>query len=322
VMLRKDDEKEKYIIGGSSTKNMVSTFDTERARDWQLFSHRLFHSFFESKITATKYHEPPVLNFYEGLATYYENISMKSLPESIKNRLNIFPDKKMADLFERYTYMRFKNSLTLSLAPLSEIQILSSPAKIEFLHYTQAPLLVKHLEDLAAEKTGKEDNIIRYIVDHKEDNTVTPDKLANKLLDKNGVDFIARYMSKDELLPLWNLSSIGEENKEVIQRLNIFEYDMYTWFYQENSLYIYDVLDTDKLLKLSHEADKEGLHFADTKTEASVKTMSPTVYNLLKEYMLRAKVCSVDVKANHAREDLLSNKSNVDKWNAFKNNFN
>lgn len=321
VLLKKDDMKQDYIISGSSTKNLVSSFDPEVARDWQLFGHRLFHSFFESEVTATKYHEPPVLNFYEGLATYYENISMKSLPENIKNRLNIFPDNEMADLFERYTYMKLKNPSNFSLTPMLEMEISTSPAKVEFLHYTQAPLMVKCLEDLAAKKTGKEDNIIHYIVKHKDDNSVTPDKIANSLLGEDGRTFTEKYIRGDEIVPLWGLNSKGGENKDVIEKLNIFEYNMYTWFYQENTLYIYDVLDTDMLSKLSQEADKEALHFADTITETNVKNMSPTVYNLLKEYMLRAKVCAVDVKDKYSREALLINKINVDKWNDFKNNY-
>lgn len=321
VLLRKDEVNQDYIISGSSTKNLVSTFDPEVARDWQLMGHRLFHSFFESEITATKYHEPPVLNFYEGLATYYENISMKNLPENIKNRLNIFPDNEMAELFERYTYMKLKNPLNLSLIPNLESEISSSPAKIEFLHYTQAPLIVKYLEDLAAKKTGTQDNIINYIVENKDDNSINIEKIVNSLLGKDGTTFIGKYISGDVVVPLWELTSSGAENKEVIEKLNIFEYNMYTWFYQENTLYIYDVLDTNKLLKLSQEADKQGLHFADAITEANVKNMSPTVYNLLKEYMLRAKVCSVNLKDKYSREALLTNKDNLKIWNDFKNNF-
>lgn len=321
VLLRKDDMKKDYIISGASTKNLVSTFDPEVARDWQLMGHRLFHSFFESEVAATKYHEPPVLNFYEGLATYYENISMKSLPENIINRLSIFPDNEMSDLFQRYTYMKLKDPSNYSLSPMLELEMSTSPARIEFLHYTQAPLLVKYLENLAAKKTGKEDNIINYIVKHKGDNSVTPDKIVNNLLGTDGSAFIKKYINSDEIVPLWDLSSKGEENKEIIEKLNIFEYNMYTWFHQENTLYLYDVLEANKLSKLSQEADIEGLHFADVRTEANIKTMSPTVYNLLKSHVLQAKVCSVDKSDKNAREDLLINKSNIDKWNNFKRNY-
>ena len=320
VLLRKDDINQDYIISGSSTKNIVSTFDPEVFRDWQLLGHRLFHSFFESEVTATEYHEPPLLNFYEGLATYYENISMKSLPENIKDRLN-FLDKEMSEIFERYIYMKLKDPLNFSLIPKLERKILPSAAKIEFLHYTQAPLIIKYLEGLAFKKTGKEDNIINIIIKYKDDNSITSDIIVNNLLGKDGRTFTEKYISGDKIVPLWSLSNNGEDNKDVIKKLNIFEYNMYTWFYQENTLYIYDVLDINKLSKLSKEADKLGLHFADSITEVNTKKMSLTVYNLLKEHMLRAKVCSVNIKDKYSREALLINKSNLKVWNDFKNNY-
>lgn len=317
VLLRKDEVSHNYIISGSSTKNLVSTFDNEIARDWQLLGHRLFHSFFESQVTATKYHEPPLLNLYEGLATYYENISMKSLPENIKNQLNIDPDNEILELFQRYIYMKLKNPSNYSLIPILERKIFVSPAKIEFLHYTQAPLIVKYLEDSAFKKYGKRDNIINYILKNKDDNSVTVGSIANSLLGNGAMVFTHKYISGDEILPLWGLSN-KEENKDVIGKLNTFEYNMYTWFYRENTLYSYDVLNDDKLSDLSKEADKQGLHFADTMTEANVKKMSPTIYSLLKEYKLRAKVCSVNINDKYSRESLLVNKNNLEIWNNYK----
>ena len=189
VLLRKDEVNDNYIISGSSTRNIVSTFDTEIARDWQLLGHRLFHSFFESQVTATKYHEPPLLNLYEGLATYYENISMKNLPENIKNQLNIDPENEILELFQRYVYMKLKNPSNYSLIPILERKIFASQAKIEFLHYTQAPLIVKYLEDLVFEKNGKKDNIINYILKNRGDNSVTVGRIANSLLGKEATVF-------------------------------------------------------------------------------------------------------------------------------------
>jgi hypothetical protein len=321
VVLRKDGENKSYIIGGLSTQNLASSFDPENKRDWQLLSHRLFHSFFESKIPSDRYLKAPSLEFYEGLATYYENMSLNNLPENIKTSLNIFPEKEFGYLFERYAYMRLKDPQNLSLIPLNELQLQQSPARIEFLHYTQMPLTVGYMENLISEKTGEKDNILNYIIENRADNSMTVEKIASSLLGKDSKDFVSKYLSGDELLPLWTtIANKNEGDKAVVNRLNEYEFELYTWFSLENQLYQYDFTNQSDLVKLSQEADKEGAEFGDKATEETVKNASPTIYNLLKEYALRAKVCSVAFNDSSLREKLLTSQNNLDKWDTFKKN--
>lgn len=321
VLLRKDGENSNYIIGGLCNQNLASTFDPKSKRDWQLLSHRLFHSFFESKVMSDKYLKAPYLEFYEGLATYYENMSMQSLPQNITASLDISSEKEIGYLFERYSYMRLKEPVNLALVPLSEMQLQQSPGRIEFLHYTQMPLTINYMESLIKDKSGKQDNILNYILKNSSNNLLTVENITANLLGKDSEDFIKRYLKGAELLPLWNtIANRQESDKATISRLNSYEYDMYTWFSMENQLYRYDKMDESNLSKLAEEADKQGVHFADGDTEDMVRRSEPAVYNLLKEYALRSKVCDVQYNDASLREKLLANQSNLDKWDTFKNN--
>jgi hypothetical protein len=321
VMLRKSKENQNYIIGGVSTQNLASTFDPENKRDWQLLSHRMFHSFFEAKIPTDRYLKAPLLEFYEGLATYYENISLGSLPENIKGSLNLSYDKEFQHLFERYAYMRLKDSKSLSLIPLKEAELQGSPARIEFLHYTQMPLTVGYMEQLISKDTGKKDNILSYILKNSKDNTITVDKIANRLLGKNSSDFVARYLRGSEILPLWNIYANNlDKEEDIVKRLNNYEFELYTWFSLENSLYKYDFADIKELEMLVKEADREKVKFESDATEGIIKDKSPTIYKLLKAHALRAKVCSLEYSDASLREKLLASQSNLDKWDTFKKN--
>lgn len=322
VLLRNNDETNNYIIGGVCTQNLASTFDSQNKRDWQLLSHRLFHSFFETKIPSDKFIKAPLLGFYEGLATYYENMSLNSLPQNIRDTLAISSDKEFAYLFERYSYMRLKEPKNLALVPSEENLLQESPARIEFLHYTQMPLTINYLEDLINKKTGKKDNILNFIIEKSSDNTTMVENIVDKLLGKDSKDFEAKYLNGTDIVPLWSiLANRQESSTAVIKRLNEYEYDLYTWFRMENQLYKYDQLEETNLEKLAKEAEVEGACFADTDTEYIVKKSSPLIYELLKEYALRAKVCNIDYKDISLREKLLTGQSNLEKWDTFKKSF-
>jgi hypothetical protein len=259
------------------------------------------------------------LEFYEGLATYYENVSLNNLPENIKTSLKISSDKELGYLFERYAYMKLKDPQNLSLVPLDEVQLQQSPARIEFLHYTQMPLTVGYMESLISEKAGKKDNVLNYIIENRDDKSMTVEKIASKLLGKDSKDFVNKYLNGHELLPLWStIANKNEDDTAVVNRLNEYEFELYTWFSLENALYKFDFADQSDLVKISQEADKQGAEFGDKATEETVKNASPTIYNLLKEYALRAKVCSIAFNDSSLREKLLSSQSNLVKWDTFK----
>lgn len=321
VLLRKEfvDEKDTgYVIAGVSSQNSGSTFDSNNLRDWQLMSHRLFHTFFDLAKPNNEFHEEPLLALMEGLSTYYENQSLSSLPEKIKSNLNIDSEKEFIKLFERYTYLRLKDAADLSLGLGETEKYSSSPAKTEFLHYNQSPVLVKFIEDKLCEETKTEDNILKYILSYNENTTITVDKILGDLLKDDYEEIKNNYIYGSEIIPLWYLKSNNSDNLETLNNLNNFEVDMYSWFRSENMLYVFNRISEENLEKISEEAVKENVQFATPEIEENIKNFSPTEYKMLKQYALRAKICEVDFNDTLLRQKLLVDQSKIQKWDDYK----
>lgn len=214
--------------------------------------------------------------------------------------------------------MKLKSPEYLNFALSDEARISASPGRTEFLHYTQAPLVVKYMEETIAKNTSNENNILNYILENKDEESLSMDSIAKVLMGEDSKDFINKYVKGYEIVPLWDLAKAsGGDNRDVINSLNEYEYLLYTWFSQENELYKNDNLSADNLVKIAEEADNEGVRFASEDLEKQIKDMSPTMYNLLKEYALRVKVCSLELGSPYLREQLLSNRENTEKWNEF-----
>ena len=119
---------------------------------------------FDSRIPTQTFHAAPNLWFYEGLATYYENASMSALPEKQREQLGIRPEWQFQSLFNRYLTIRIKDPALFSFAPMDEALISESEGRKEFLHYIQAPLVVKLVEDRASELSGQQDAVLHAIL--------------------------------------------------------------------------------------------------------------------------------------------------------------
>ena len=132
--LNKADEKN--IFAGAGLSSVGSTFDPESERDMELLSHRMFHAFFDSNLKNADLLAPPYLWLYEGLAVYNEI-------ESLDNR-----EENWRNLRKRYDYAKEKYKGKLELIPEREVSYINFGYKMEFLHYTQAPLIVKQNEKL------------------------------------------------------------------------------------------------------------------------------------------------------------------------------
>jgi hypothetical protein len=319
VLLRKDPEDSLYIMGGSATQTIGATFDNENLRDWELMGHRLFHAFFDKKVNIHEFHAAPNVWFYEGLATYYENMSMKALPESIKVRLGIDSEESFKLLYKKYLYMSLKDAHTLSIAPMDEEKFQNSQGMEEFLHYTQAPLVIKTIEESSVLKGNTPDKMLKYILEHSnERNLLTVSNIIHEALGDVTNEFAQKYIFGKEILPLDFDNGENPENAEqVINSLNLMEYTLWTWFNSENPNYPLDKLGTLGLETLTQEAEKVGVHFASDDIENKVKRVSPTVYSLLKQYALRAQVCNARFEDENLRLELLGNNVNISVWEEF-----
>jgi hypothetical protein len=294
VLLRNDPQNHFYLMGGSGVQNVATTFDPANPRDWELMGHRFFHAFFDYRITSTKFHEAPQLWFYEGLATYYENMAMASLPEKIRNNCGLDPSKSFLALFRRYLYMRLKEPYQLAIAPMNEKALAQSSGTTEFLHYTQAPLIVKYAEDVSYLNTNSRDRILKFILNNNADELELKHVFRFAMGDKAD-NFARHYLFNTEILPLWYLGNDSKEDPaRVVRQLNELEYTLWTWFRLENPQYPIDKLSLQGLDRQAATAEKAGLRFAGDELEVQVKQLSPTVYRLLKQYALRAKTAGAD----------------------------
>jgi len=306
------------LMGGLSTQTMGATFDPENSRDWQLLSHRLFHAFFDYKLTSQKFHTAPQLWLYEGLATYYENNSMKHIDSAIQKRLSLKDD--FLSLFKRYLYFSIKDKGILSIVPMNEENFAESGGMTEFLHYTQAPLVVKAMEDMSYRKYGKGDRILKYILSNARNESIDMKEIVKNALGEDSIPFASKYLFGHEILPLWYLAQNNKEDEnEMLMSLDNYEYTLWTWFKLEEANYPIDKLLKDEINNAELIKAAKEIKFEDSNIEDNIYKISPTIYKLLKVYSLRAKVCDVDFKDPLIRLKLLGDDSKQIKWEEYKN---
>lgn len=304
------------ILGGCGRSIICSSFNKDNLRDWQLLSHRMFHSFMDTALPLSDFHTPPTLWITEGLATYYENMALESLSDSFKNKFNICANKEFKKLFDRYLYTVLKDPYNFSFPPMDEVNI-SSAGKIEFLHYTQAPLIIKLIEDTYS-KNNEKDIILNNLLSLDISKDFSLQELFTKVLENNLDNFAMNYLFNNQILPMWYLNNdLSENEDEMVRNLNYFEYVLYTWMILEDYYYVQDTLSTYELCSLSNLADKNKISFNSPSIENQVKQYSPTIYSLLKQYALRARVCNVHYSDKYLRYKLLGDNANIKSWETF-----
>lgn len=319
LLLNMNAQDSLYIMGGAGAHTIGSTFDPTVKRDWELLSHRMFHAFFDNAVKNSTFYRPSQLWMYEGLATYYENISLESLSPALRTSLHIHVEKSFGALFRRYAYMRLKDPQLLSIPPAQENRISFSAGLTEFLHYTQAPLVIRLLEDHLVSQ-GKGDNqILRYILQNAENSTLQAEDILKAVLGQESSSFVQQYIQGDVILPLWYLGEGSEEDPvQVIKELNEYEYVLWTWFRLEDERYRQDILTADGLNHAVQAAAAQGVAFADAAVEEQVASCSPTVYKLLKQYAYRAALCGLDMSDPLLRYKILGQQENIDRWEQWK----
>lgn len=315
IILRKEKDNN-YILSGSGKNLIGSTFDFDNLRDWELLSHRLFHSFMDSKIKVKDFHRPPNLWITEGLATYYENIALESLNETLKFKLKVDSDYEFLKIYKRYLYITLKDPNRFSIIPMEEGKI-TSGGKIEYLHYTKAPLIIKFIEDKRSKANLKENAILDYILNIKDFNNYNLKDMFYKVLGMEVNIFAMNYLFGTEILPMFYLNNRDENLEETIKDLNDYEYILWTCFFNEDSFYVKDKLSSYKLFEILKKAERENVRFAPILLEKEIEGFSKTIYALLKEYFLRAKLCKIPYGELNMRYFILEDKNNIKIWSDF-----
>jgi len=279
------------IIGGAGRGSVAASFDPDLMRDWQLLSHRMFHAFFDSVAPYASFHMPGNLWFFEGLATYYENMAMEALPDTLKTRLDIDVNRQMTLLFNNYLYMRIKDPRAFGFPPMHEEE-LTLDAQVEFLHYTAAPLIVKLLEDRARQKSGQRDAALRYCVNNSDsfDERFVSFEAALELLgEKEGQKFSEDYVVSIETPPLWNLKKYQPSDERIRAGLNEIEQVLGSWFRQVNEKYPIDIVSRERLQEAVESLNDRRVLFLSVETSLLLEDYCLPLYALLNDYYYTAK---------------------------------
>lgn len=270
------------ILGGCGRHVICSSFNPYEVRDWQLLAHRMFHSFMDTALPLSDFHMPPNLWLTEGLATYYENVALNVLSDNLKGELGIHVDKEFNRLYTRYLYAKLKDSTHFAFPPMAE-KYIRSVGKLEFLHYTYAPLIVKYIEDTFAIPPQQPHRMLRILLNLGSHEPFSMQKFFTLILGPQVDAFAQNFLFEDDLLPLWYLSdSSFFTPEELIDDLNYFEYLLYSWFVLEDPTYKMAELSlphSESCLTLS---EPNHLSFAHPSIEDQVKTYSASLYQALK----------------------------------------
>lgn len=217
------------LFAGSSRSLITADFDFNDKRDWQLLSHRLFHSFMDSKLDNPLFHIPPNLWVTEGLASYYEHKALEILPNEFKEKLKISFNEEFKNLHRIYRYTLKKAPSLYGFPPMVEGE-LKIKALIEYLHYYKAPLLINFFEEESP--LTSEDKFINYLINLDNLNKFSlPDMFYFILKDKIN-EFSINYIFNSAIIPS-SLDLTGDL-KDIKNTIENFEEMINSWFLLDN----------------------------------------------------------------------------------------
>ena len=220
--------------------------------------------------------------------------------------------KEMAILYTRYLYMTLKEPSRFRIIPMEEGSI-RSHGKIEFLHYTKAPLLVYFIESLK-NSCGNKHEIIEYLINNK-DKSFSMQNLFYNLLGFRCDSFASKYLFGNSIIPLWDLKE-HLDDKEVICNLQEYEYILWTWFLGEEENYIKDDLreynkNIEEIISL------RNINIYNSYLTKEIEGYSKELSFLLKAWIIRSNICSVFSQDENIRYKLLKDKENLRIWKEF-----
>ena len=280
ILLPRAGESAPDVLGGSGNATIAASFNAEQLNDWKLLGHRMFHSFFDSAAKDYWYHLPVNLWLYEGLATYYENLSVSALNASLRETIGANPDRQFAVIFAQYLYMKSKHPDFCDIVPMNEPSLVDSPTSIEFLHYTAAPLLVKYFEQLSSENGNLPDALLKYCLKQSGnlDEPILAAGASDALLGSGSTDFFSSYCLSSGIPPLWDLSGFLPDAKDTAESLNYIEALIGSWAVYEDAEYEGSLIDVYALEELMEQAETAKADFADEETMQKIKNYSPVLY--------------------------------------------
>lgn len=264
-------------LGGCGTHAICMSFDAKNPRDWQLLAHRMFHSFMDAQFPLSDFHMPPQLWLTEGLATYYENIALDSLSDTLKTALDLNSSDEFCKLFTRYLYSKLKPYSLFNFPPMTEKSI-RSLGLLEFLHYTHAPLIMKYIQDHYGSTPN---DLITHLKTSMIHHTFSMETFFTTLLGNDVDHFAHDYLFGTRILPLWTLQSPKILTIDaLIEDLNYFEYLLYSWLVHERPDYV-QITIPKALSAIPFSASETAIGYLGTVQSQALRSYSPTLYHLI-----------------------------------------
>ncbi len=293
--------EEKQIIGGAGRHSVGASFNPENSRDWELLSHRMCHAFLDSSLHGQTIHKASLLWLSEGLATYYENIALQQMPESMRISYGWKEDLQFAKIYDQYLYMRWKEPLLYQIAPMEEDE-LKSQAQVEFLHYIQAPLMIKRLETIA----GK-DSVLHELLKCYKWDSFSMEDMVKQLLKNDFEENWGNYFVGKQDIPLWELGEAARDDLIIIEHLNAAELMLGSWLNKELEYYPIEKISIEELKSLKENSEFNQLSYADPETEKRIREYSKLIDELLKANCLKIKEAGFEIGDPMARYEYLKN---------------
>ncbi|MDR1157659.1 MAG: hypothetical protein LBK75_05045 [Oscillospiraceae bacterium] len=304
VLLPSDSSPDGKIMGGAGTGTVAASFDRASLRDWQLLAHRMFHAFYDTLAPYAAAHTPPNLWLNEGLATYYENMAMDALPLDVKTAVGADADKQFAVLFDQFLYAKIRDPYTYGIAPIDEGGT-DSEAVTEFIHYYEAPLIVKTFEDLSRKLGNAPDALLRYVLDEGAFATIAPFQAAFDLLGSEADAFAESYISGVEIPELWYLNPYQpSSSEELLKALNDVELHLGSWQQVKTAAYPIFTVTREELDKAVERLDTDIAAFVDQPVAIKLAGYSPELYALLNDYYAKAASQNIEFSDENLRYKL------------------
>lgn len=297
-------------IGGRSAAITIPMQEREQLSS---FAHGLFTAYYDNQIRADSLHYPPNLWLYKGLATYYEVMAMDYLPDNVRMTLNLSAKDRFGEFYRRYLYMWMREPSVYRITPAEERTAMD--AQLQFYYYTEAPLVIRHME-MTVSKNGT-DAVLNELLDESEKKTFDMAEFMNNLLGIEQEE-IYNYLAAKTTMPYPGNMTAQENPAQIVEEIDSYDRLLCTWMQADFPQYLYERITIMDMDVIAEECIRLNVRFASDNDEILVSNFSPTLYLLLKQYALRAKICGYDdLTDSKLRFRLLYESENVNKWETY-----
>ena len=198
---------------------------------------------------------------------------MGALPEAQREVLDIRPEWQFNSLFNRYLTIKIKDPALFSFAPMDEADLSESTGRTEFLHYIQAPLVVKLVEDRAEERSGGKDAVLRAVLEKGGEDFSLRRSWA-ELLGEDGGAVYNRWFQSEELLPMWEDADPAYPEERALEDVADVEVMLASWMTSQLGQYPCDLPDWETACQLEDIPAFQEASFADAETERWWKSIA------------------------------------------------